>query len=477
MKRILATFAVLFVLSAVGISFASAQRLTVSSSVPHANSQCGTGITCPPSPTPATGSGGTSPHAHSGDEDGDGIPDGIDQCPNDGGPSSNQGCPAGAILAVQPTLSVLPLLPNNGVCLMATRTNEPVNMHIYPSRSAPTWELPALDPAKFYRVAFKIITSNGSIWYRQDYTPEAYETLGYPAGYALSTVVRLNQDCGNLDVQHWPSLVADMPLLAMPQNLHVTLKPSSVPGLATETARGDCSSSFGIDLADDSGLRTTLNFAFGDGSVQPNPVEGCIQLDADGNGFGILPPDANTEPFSLHWQIGFLADNPTQLALIAQLLPSNVPGDSSDSDKAGVSLIWGLPPDPCKPGDQTCANPGGTRTFTIDWSQASAAHSEMSLSWDGVPPDPCKPGDSSCAANSGKQGVLFGLLPAVQGSFDVQPTAYFFPNGFDPTIGGFTQIENQLNGSNPGDQYGFTLIEKTPQTPQVTLNFTPPAAQ
>ncbi|HVU13229.1 MAG TPA: hypothetical protein VHD90_18250 [Phototrophicaceae bacterium] len=478
MKRVLAACAVLVVLSAVGISFVNAQNLTLSSSVPHEALQCALTAVCPPTPTPG-GSGHNSPHNHSGDEDGDGIPDGIDQCPNDGGPSSNQGCPIGANLIVQPTQFALPLLPNNGVCLMATRTDEPVYLHDYPSRSALNLDLPLMDPAKFYPVADKIVTTNGSIWYATN-VPSTDGVGDLVTGYALSTVVRLNQDCANLSVDHWPSMSQDMPQIALPQNLQIVLKPNGLPSLATQAPGGDCSSSFGIDNGfeydgsnanqpgGDSGFEygglSAIHFSFGIFGIDnglPNSGEGCVKLDADGHGFGILPPDTNALPFALHFSIGYPSDNPNQLALIAQLLPSNQP----DANKVGVSLLWDLPSDP-----------SAALNFGIDWTQAGAAHPGIALSWNNLPPDPCKPGDTSCAANSGKQGVLFGLLPAVQGSSNLQPTAYFFPNGFDPSIGGFTQIEHQPNGSNPGDQYGFTQIERGSQIPQVTLHFSQPTA-
>jgi hypothetical protein len=117
--------------------------------------------------------------AHPGDEDGDGIPDGIDQCPNDGGPSSNQGCPPGTGAAVA-TAVVLPTLPLSGDCVLATSTSDRVNIRVQPSSDAEI--VAGLDPQTVYPVNGKH-TDGNSVWYR------------LADGWVAGRVVRLGGDC------------------------------------------------------------------------------------------------------------------------------------------------------------------------------------------------------------------------------------------------------------------------------------------
>ena len=146
--------------------------------------------------------------------------------------------------------------------------------------------------------------------------------------------------------------------------------------------------------------------------------------------------------------------------------------------KQGITFTWSFfpPGPPIKPGDQI------DHTLMIDWSlqpPGPPTKQGVLFSWNIIPPGPCKSGDQSCPPGPPvKQGfaIDWDLIPP--GPPDKQPfNIDFFPNGFDPSIGGFTQIENQPGGSSPGDMYGFTQIENQPLGGQVAINFTLPAVQ
>ena len=163
MKRILLVLCSLFLILGTGILLVSA-RSNRNAAAPS--------VDCNLTPcTPVPPSGGST---HSGDPDGDGIPNGIDQCPNEGGPSSNQGCPIGRDFSasnpqvglVTPDLSsiLLPILPaSHTICALATRTNEPVNVRAQPSIHANI--IGVLDPQTIYYPDSALILLDGSKWY------------------------------------------------------------------------------------------------------------------------------------------------------------------------------------------------------------------------------------------------------------------------------------------------------------------------
>ncbi|MEO8392931.1 MAG: SH3 domain-containing protein [Chloroflexota bacterium] len=463
MKRILLILCSLSLVLGTGIMLASAQHATPgSANLPQQPSDCAATATCPPTPVPPGNVG------HSGDEDGDGIPDGIDQCPNEGGPSSNSGCPAGRSLSagnpqaglVTPDLSqiLLPFLSATGNCELATRTGEGVNVRNQPSTSSQI--VGTLDPKVTYLI-ISILENSSGRWYK------------VIPGWVSARVVRIGGgNCDTLPVIRQRNAGdANPSQLAYPDGFKLTLDKGATPG--SDQPNGYCSSGYGIDVAGPGGLNNAIHIEFGDGSVQPSPVQGCFKLDSDGHGFGIEPPpDPDAQPFSIHFSVGFSPDNPNELVLIALLQAPTLPGEPPpDPDKPGVVLTWNfVPPDPCKAGDQSCD--GSVRNFTVDWSQPSAANPGVAFSWNILPPDPCDTGDQTCPGGGGKQGVLINFLPAVQ---DV--AVDFFPNGFDPSVGGFTQIENQPGSSGKGDLYGFTQIENQPLGGQIAVDFALPAVQ
>ncbi len=126
------------------------------------------------------------PPAHPpNDRDGDGTPDGLDKCPDQGGPASNSGCPLDAAtptpapaLAAPPV--TLPTMPTTGDCVLATRTADPVNIHFEPSINARI--VGVLDPQKLYPVIAQTDNAEG-LWDR------------IVPGWVAGRVVRLGGDC------------------------------------------------------------------------------------------------------------------------------------------------------------------------------------------------------------------------------------------------------------------------------------------
>ncbi len=147
----------------------------ISVAVSPAAAACGGGIPCPPTPVP--------PSHNPGDPDGDGIPNGIDQCPEQGGPSSNAGCPPGTGAAVIPSAAppiTLPILPTSGECVLATRSDQGVNIRIQPSTSAKI--VGVLEAQSIYPVNGQQEDADG-VWDRID------------DGWVARRVVRVGGDC------------------------------------------------------------------------------------------------------------------------------------------------------------------------------------------------------------------------------------------------------------------------------------------
>ena len=79
---------------------------------------------CPNVPGPASNRGCPA------DSDGDGVVDGLDDCPNEGGPANNNGCPV-QDATPEATSAPLPFLPQDG-CYIATPTQTAVNIRSLP---------------------------------------------------------------------------------------------------------------------------------------------------------------------------------------------------------------------------------------------------------------------------------------------------------------------------------------------------------
>jgi hypothetical protein len=81
------------------------------------------------------------------DADGDGLPDSADVCPNETGVPENNGCP---IVPTAVPEVVLPPLPADGVCSLATLDAAPVNVRQLPSTDSAI--VGSLDPLSIYPV-------------------------------------------------------------------------------------------------------------------------------------------------------------------------------------------------------------------------------------------------------------------------------------------------------------------------------------
>ncbi len=413
---------------------------------------CGGAFNPPCTPVPAGGN-----NVNPGDPDGDGVPNGIDQCPDQGGPSSNQGCPPGTGPSATPAPKStaqgisLPVMPVTGDCVAATRSAEGVNIRLQPSTSAEI--VGVLDPQMTYVVLAHLNNAEG-LWDR------------IVPGWVARRVVRQGGDCETVPKLDQPDATDHTPnRLSFPDGFALSLDKGDGPG--QDTPLGYCASSFGVDwLTFDGGGQDAVNFDFNDGSW-------CIQINADGRSFGLqAPPQPDAQPFSINFSVGFNPDDSSQPILIGLL--NFTPGEQAppDPDKSGVRLTWTLlPPDPCKSGDQSCRAQGVAVNFMAVAQNDAANPGALSvwLFWQQYPPDPCKTGDQRCP-NQGAitQGVFANFIPPVDPVKGGDLTVNFVPaiqnlsvdslsDGFDPSTGGFILIENQPLGG------------------AVTVNFTVPA--
>ncbi len=150
------------------------------------SADCGGAFNPPCTPVPAGGN-----NVNPGDPDGDGVPNGIDQCPDQGGPSSNQGCPPGTVPSATPAPEStaqgisLPAMPLTGDCVAATRSAEGVNIRLQPSVSAGI--VGVLDPQSLYPVNGQHHAADGT-WDRIE------------NGWVAGRVVRTGGNCGSLPV-------------------------------------------------------------------------------------------------------------------------------------------------------------------------------------------------------------------------------------------------------------------------------------
>ena len=462
MKRLSLILCSLFLLLGTGILLANAQR---TASVSFA--QCTSAFGCPNTPTPAP-QPGTNP-SKPGDPDGDGIPNGIDQCPNDGGPSSNSGCPIGRSFSaanpqvglVTPDLPVLlPFLPATGNCVLATKTSEGVNIRNQPSTSSAI--LGTLDPKVPYLV-ISILHNSEGIWYR------------VIPGWVAQRVVRTGGDCDKLPVVEAPDASdAHTTTLSYPDGFKLTVDKGD--GSGEDTAQGYCASAYGIDVATSLGVGQAIHIEFGDGSVRT-----CLKLDADGHGFGIVPPDPCdvTEGDKYCWNLpthSYIGlDEAGVLTLVSFFQPSNPAGQPPpDPAKVGVMLSWGLiPPGPCKSGE-TCSIQA--QTFFVNFvppgpckTGDQTCHAQgVLLSWGSIPPGPCKTSDQSCHAQG--LGLDWGLGdppdPDVTWFSDIDGAQADIP----PWPGGFT-INWGLGNLPEPDFHGYGIDGVDGFGAEVALHF------
>lgn len=137
------------------------------------------------------------------DSDGDGIADGQDQCPNQPGPASNNGCPEATQPdpnvgtdqnndntppEAQPTIApviALPSLPDDGNCYVATTDASIVNVRESAGTDAPI--IGQMIPTEIYQASGTVFDEQGRIWYM-------LEGGGFVAGF----VVRTSAPCETL---------------------------------------------------------------------------------------------------------------------------------------------------------------------------------------------------------------------------------------------------------------------------------------
>ena len=388
-------------------------------SVPHPPA-CPPLINCPFTPSPQPG-GNFNP----GDPDGDGIPNGIDLCPDQGGPSSNSGCPPGVSPDVQPATGSeaapppqpsvnLPTMPSTGDCVLATRGTEGVNIRAEPSTNAEI--VGVLDPQMLYPVIAQLDNSEG-MWDR------------IAEGWVARSVVRQGGDCDLLPQIDEPG-AADTDLVPLtlirPDGFTLTLDKGTTPG--EDTPQGYCSTGFGIDMPDNGGT-DTIHFDFGDSTR-------CITLNPDGQGFVFFPPDpcnpadgsAACHDVGMNWYVGF--DPATGTPVFLNWLSTFLNGSfhrrdgtvaTSQPGEPGmlpsVLLVWRFyPPDPCRAGGGSCANPGATHGFALNFGLQAPPDPDktgVTFTWRFYPPDPCRTGGGSCAnpGTANSFAIDFGLFP------------------------------------------------------------------
>ncbi len=132
-----------------------------------------------PIPCPATPSGGNI-SGFPGDRDGDGTLDGVDQCPDAGGPASLNGCPETA--PAQATAATSPqdiALPPPTVCSVTPGASAAANVRSMPSVDSPT--IATLPVGKYAGVVGFYTNIKGEKWYQ----------LAVPAGWVRANVVTL----------------------------------------------------------------------------------------------------------------------------------------------------------------------------------------------------------------------------------------------------------------------------------------------
>ncbi len=421
MQRILVVLCCLLLCVGVGTLLVSAETShhTIEN-VPHP-ADCPPQINCLFTPSPVPHGGGS---VNPGDPDGDGIPNGIDQCPNQGGPSSNAGCPPGVTGSIQPTAvaspaAALPTMPISGDCVLATRGSDGVNVRGDPSVHANV--VGVLDPQTLYPVIAQLENAEG-LWDR------------IAQGWVARWVVREGGDCEGVPVLDAPGAADAAPItLSYPDGFALALDKGDAPG--QDTPQGYCSPRFGVDWGDGS----AVHFDFGASTR-------CITLDADQHGFQLVPPDPCTpaedattcpDPFLTHWFVGFdpQTNTPELVSWLSDCVGGSSQPDGSATDQLSALVSWSLiPPGPCKQGDQSCASP--PINFTVRWSL--------------IPPGPCKSGDTSCPsspnltlswalenANENQPSFTISWLPGSNSGFEYGGFSLNFEPPPDPDFQGF----------------------------------------
>jgi hypothetical protein len=146
------------------------------------------------------------PIAPERDQDGDGLLDSQDACPFVFGVRENTGCPANVVAPSNPANPiaspapqiVLPNLPTDGRCVVATRGTDRVNMRNTPTRDGEVVE--TIDPLQLYEVYVSI--DNGDWYHIIIGRTEEPRRNGFVAG----SVVRRGGDCSDvLDTDDTPS--------------------------------------------------------------------------------------------------------------------------------------------------------------------------------------------------------------------------------------------------------------------------------
>jgi hypothetical protein len=115
------------------------------------------------------------------DSDADGVADNVDACPNAFGAPENNGCPV--VVPTQVPALILPSLPPDGSCVIATLDAAPVNVRELATTDSAI--VASLDPTLTYAVVGRI---------------EDNSWLQINGGWVAAFVVRLGGDCGAVPV-------------------------------------------------------------------------------------------------------------------------------------------------------------------------------------------------------------------------------------------------------------------------------------
>jgi len=313
------------------------------------------------------------PTGRTDDADGDGTVDVLDNCPSEGGPAQNGGCPVDdsddsnpAAPTATPSVT-LPALSRDGACVLATRSTQRVNVRRMPTLNSNIAF--QLDPVQIYPVYWHIIGATLSdSWYR---------TTG---GWVNHDVVRLGGDCSEL-----ASMVgATLGLLVQGQN------PSLIP-LDTRPFDPQTAPSlpaFYLQICD-----TAIKIHTGpqevtscDGSVIP--FDGMdITVECDGEQYGLIDPEICPQATSFGILLspnGMDATDNPQAAALVLTIPGSLVGFNPQPEPPapvgeclanfGVSpnglAEVGFNPQPEPPAPQSCimiVNGGsiGSSGFTI----------------------------------------------------------------------------------------------------------------
>lgn len=332
---------------------------------------------CPTVPGTAANQGCPEDPAPS-DRDGDGVPDVNDRCPDAGGPSSNSGCPEGAGVpdtgdsdtgGTTPNLILLPALPTDGDCVLATQGATRVNLRALPSTTAEIVGL--LDPQIVYPVLAALENAEGA-WAR------------LADGWVARWVVRLGGACLSLPAVQLggsDSIWMDMGAPLSVEDFRFETV-DAAPDTGEEVA--GCSNNLMpirrgtwiLDASRDStpgghGVQT-VEWIFGTELPTAPADQFCVQIEPDATGFTIYglqdPPDpvditsgesdqASERPrlrnaFPVKWGIVEQTDEQGNLTTVitARILLPASEGDPPDPVIPAVIISWLLPYKPADTG-------------------------------------------------------------------------------------------------------------------------------